>query len=219
MQALLTILSWIFWIFIIVLIFITLWILVIMRIIRRYYKFPAPSFATRFIDNPIRRRFIQKPDLIAERMNLDNNMVVVEVGPGKGNYTKAIAGKILPDGKMYATDISKGVINMLKNKVKKENLTNIIPQIENAYEFTFENDSVDRIFMNCCLPEIPEPVRALKDCKRILKPDGRICLCEWFIDPDYPRRKTEKRWAKEAGLVLKEEFGNWWTYQLQFGKE
>ncbi|MHA1253917.1 MAG: hypothetical protein ACTSRP_28400 [Candidatus Helarchaeota archaeon] len=47
-----------------------------------------------------------------------------------------------------------------------------------------------------CLPEILDPVRALREYKRILKPDGIISLSELFIDPDYPRRKTEIHWAE-----------------------
>ena len=174
---------------------------------------------TRLIDNPIRRKFIQKPDEIAERMQLKPEMIVVEIGPGKGSYTKIIAKKIVPNGKIYAVDISERIIERLKIWVEKEGITNIIPQIEDAYNFSFADESVDRVYANACLPEIPEPVKVLNECRRILKPDGLVCLCELFLDPDYPRRKTEKRWAKEADLELKQEFGNWFAYQLNFGKK
>ncbi|MHA1661280.1 MAG: class I SAM-dependent methyltransferase, partial [Promethearchaeota archaeon] len=173
----------------------------------------------RLIDNPLRRRFIQKPELIAKRMHLKSGMIVLEIGPGKGNYTKAVARKILPDGKVYAIDIQKSVINRLESKIEKEKIPNIIPKIEDAYNLSFENESVDRVFAITCLPEIPRPVRVLKECKRVLKFDGLISLCELFIDPDYPLRKTEKQWAQEAGLEFREGFGNWFVYQLNFGKK
>lgn len=54
---------------------------------------------TWLIDNPLRRKFVQKPDVIAERMQLKPGMIVVEIGPGKGSYTKAVAKRILPNGK------------------------------------------------------------------------------------------------------------------------
>lgn len=210
--------SWI-WILIGCLIYLVFFVLVVIRILRHYYHFPIPSFMTRIIDNPIRRKFIQKPDVLAERMQLEPGMIVVEIGPGKGSYTKAVAKRILPNGKVYAVDISEKVIENLKKRIKKEGFINIIPQIENAYNFSFADQSVDRIFAIACLPEIPEPVTVLKECRRILKPDGLISLCELFLDPDYPRRKTEKRWASEAGLELKQEFGNWAAYQLNFSKK
>lgn len=174
---------------------------------------------TKLIDNPLRRKFLQNPDIIAERMQLKPGMIVVEIGPGKGSYTTAVAKRIRPDGKVYAVDISEKVIARLKSKIEKEGITNIIAQIDNAYNFSFVNESVDRILAVACLPEIPDPIKVLTECRRILKADGLICLCELSLDPDYPRRKTEKRWATEAGLELRQEFGSWVAYQLHFNKK
>ncbi|MFW9971305.1 MAG: class I SAM-dependent methyltransferase [Candidatus Odinarchaeota archaeon] len=193
-------------------------VFVVLRIIRRYHKFPVPAFMTRLIDNPIRRKLIQKPETVAKRMKLKPGMIIIEIGPGKGNYTKALANSILPDGKVYAIDIQKSIIDRLKKKIRKENIINIIPKIADAYNLSFEDESIDRVLMIACLPEIPEPIRALKELKRILKPDGLISLSEMFPDPDYPRRKTEKKWAQEAGFELVEQFGNWFIYQLNFKK-
>lgn len=194
-------------------------VFVILRIIRRYYKFPIPSFMTRLIDNPIRRKFIQKPETVVERMCLKPGMIIIEIGPGKGSYTKALAKNILPDGKVYALDIQESIIIRLKKRIEKEGITNIIPKIDDAYNLSFEDESVDRVLMIACLPEIPDPIRVLKELKRVLKPDGLISLSEMLPDPDYPRRKTEKKWAEEAGFDLDEQFGNWFIYQLNFKKK
>ena len=194
-------------------------VFVLLRIIRRYYKFPIPSFMTRLIDNPIRRRFIQNPKKIAERMTLKPGMIIVEIGPGKGSYTKAVAKAVLPDGKVYAIDIQEAVIRRLKKKIEKKNIPNIFPRIGDAYNLEFEDESVDRVLLITCLPEIPEPIRALKEFRRILKPNGLITLSEMIYDPDYPRRKTEKKWAEEAGFKLDKQFGNWIVYQLNFKKK
>jgi SAM-dependent methyltransferase len=210
--------SWI-WVLVGCLIYVVFFVLVVVRILRHYIHFPIPSFMTRIIDNPLRRKFLQNPDVLAERMQLEPGMIVVEIGPGKGSYTKAVAKRVQPNGNVYAVDISEAVIEKLKERIKEEALTNIIPQIENAYNFSFADESVDRVYAIACLPEIPEPVTALKECRRILKPDGLISLCELFFDPDYPRRKTEKRWASEAGLELSQEFGRWTAYQLNFRKK
>lgn len=192
--------------------------LVIFRIIRHLVKFPAPAFATRLIDNPFRRRFVQNPETIADRMQLKPGMVVVEIGPGKGSYTKAIAARLVPGGKVYAVDIQETVIANLQHRIEREGIPNIVAQIDDAYNFSFADSGIDRVFANACLPEIPDPVRVLRECKRILKPGGLVCLCELFPDPDYPMRRTEISWGREAGLNLQQQFGNWFTYQLHFVK-
>jgi ubiquinone/menaquinone biosynthesis C-methylase UbiE len=207
-----------FYIILIVFLCFLFFLLVIVRIIRKIHKFPIPAFATRLIDNAWRRKFIQKPKSIANNMDLKPGMIVVEVGPGKGNYTKAVAEKLLPNGKVYAIDIQEYIIKRLKQRVKAEKISNIIPKIDDVHKLSFENESVNRIFAVTCLPEIPDPVHALREFKRILKPGGIVSLCELFIDPDYPLRKTEKKWATTAGLDFLEGFGNFFVYQLNFIK-
>ncbi|MHA1107188.1 MAG: class I SAM-dependent methyltransferase [Promethearchaeota archaeon] len=189
---------------VIVIVILLFYMLVLVKIVRKIHPFPIPAFLTSVIDNSIRRRFIQKPHQIAERMNY---------------YTKAVASKILPNGEVYAIDIQERVISRLKQRLEKEEIKNIIPMINDVYNLTFENESMDRIFAIACLPEIPKPINALMELKRVLKPGGIISFSELFIDPDYPLRRTEKKWAKEAGLVFIEGFGNFFSYQLNFGKK
>ncbi len=57
-------------------------IYIILRIIQRYHKFLIPGFMTRIIDNPIRRKFIQKPETVVKRMKLEPSMVIIEIGSG-----------------------------------------------------------------------------------------------------------------------------------------
>ena len=206
------------WVAIGLALYILFFILVIVRWIRHTYHFPIPEFMTPVIDNPIRRKFWQNPQIIAQRMKLKPGMIVVEIGPGNGSYTKAVADAIQPGGKLYAVDISKNIIERLRDRFTRECVNNVFPRIEDAHHFTFEKDSIDRVFAVSCLPEIPDPVKVLEECRRIIKPEGLVCFSELFIDPDYPLRKTEKQWAKKAELELVQEFGNWISYQLHFGK-
>ena len=120
---------------------------------------------------------------------------------------------------MYAVDIQEAVVNSLRKKLEREGVTNVFPLVDDAYAMSFEDSSVDRVLAIACLPEIPDPVRVLREANRILIVDGLVSLSELFPDPDYPRRKTEIRWANEAGFELDEMFGNWFIYQLNFRKK
>lgn len=190
-----------------------------LRLIKRYHHTPTPAILTQVLDNPIRRRFIQRPEVVAERMHLRPGMTVVEIGPGKGSYTLEVAKRVLPDGKVYAVDIQEAVVQSLEKRVEREGMKNVLPLVDDAYDLSIESGSVDRVFAIACLPEIPEPVRVLREAYRILKEDGIVSLSELFPDPDYPRRRTEMKWAGEAGFELVEEFGNWFIYQLNFKKK
>jgi len=190
---------------------------VVFRVARRWLKFPTPAFMTLIMDNPVRRRLIQNPDAVAERMGLKPGMTVVEVGPGKGSYTFAVARRIAP-GTIYACDIQPAVVKRLKMRAARLGIANVDARVEDAYSFSFGDNSVDRVLMIACLPEIPDPVRVLRECRRILRPGGLVCLSELLPDPDYPLRSTERRWAAEAALEVDVEYGNFFVYQLHFRK-
>ena len=190
----------------------------LVRIIRKIHPFPIPTVLTDLIDNPLRRKFLQNPEKIANNMHLIAGMTVLEIGPGKGSYTTELARRILPDGIVYAVDVADRVIDRLNERINEEEIPNIVAKIDNAYSLSFDDNTFDCISMITCLPEIPNPTEVLKECRRVLKPGGQVSLCELFLDPDYPLRKTEKKWAIEANLALDSEFGNWWSYQLIFRK-
>lgn len=104
-------------------------------------------------------------------------------------------------------------------KLEDSCYTNVHPRVDDAHSLSLGDGTVDKVVAVACLPEIPEPVRALRECHRIMKPDRLVCLSEILPDPDYPRSITKKRWADEAGFELSEEFGNWFVYQLNFRKK
>jgi len=187
------------------------------RLVRRHWQFPIPYFFTQLIDNPVRRRLIQPPRQVADRMMLEPGMTVVEVGPGKGSYTLEVARRVAP-GTVYASDISSFVVERLRERAEREGIGNVEARIDNVHSFSFGDDTVDRVLMIATLGEIPDPVAALRECRRILRSGGLVCLSELLPDPDYPLRGTEKRWASEAGLVLDGEYGSFFVYQLHFKK-
>ncbi|MFQ5821803.1 MAG: class I SAM-dependent methyltransferase [Candidatus Heimdallarchaeota archaeon] len=191
------------------------WIL-LLKLIRRFWKFPIPAILTGLIDNPIRRK-IQPPKILADRMRLQPDMFLLEVGPGKGTYTLEVAKRI-PNGKIIAIDIQESVVRKLKEKCEELGITNVEPKVMDVYNLDFDNEVFDRAFLISCLPEIPNPIRALRELNRVLKPNGLLCLVEAFPDPDYPLPRTEFRWAKDAGFTLDSRHGNWFIYYLILSK-
>lgn len=187
------------------------------RLVRRYWHFPIPSFMTQLIDNPVRRRFIQPPEEFVDRLRLVPGMRVLEIGPGKGSYTLEVARKVAP-GTVHACDISPYVVERLRERAEREGVDNVDARVEDVFSLGFPDSSMDRVYMMSTLPEIPGPVEALRECRRVLKPGGLLSLSELLFDPDYPLRGTEKRWAEEAGLALEEEHGGLVCYQLVFRK-
>ena len=66
-----------------------------------------------------------------------------------------------------------------------------------------ESDSVDTVVVTYSLCTIPDPVKALREMRRVLKSDGEILFCEHGRAPDHNIAKWQKRidpfWSKLAG--------------------
>jgi ubiquinone/menaquinone biosynthesis C-methylase UbiE len=209
--------SFIKWLFVILIGYI-IFVEVVLRFVRRFYQFPIPSYVARLIDNPIRRR-IQPPDRIAEWMGVGDSMQVLEIGPGPGTFTFAVARRVGDRGHVYAVDIQESIISGLSEKIARQGIPNVTARVASAYELPFPDQFFDRVFMIAVLGEIPDKKRALTEFRRVIKDNGILAIGEFLPDPDYPRRKTVVAWCEGSGFYLSEQFGNLLHYLLLFRKQ
>ncbi len=191
---------------------------VVLRIVRRFYQFPIPPYVARLIDNPVRRR-IQPPEKIAEWMDVEEGMSILEIGPGPGTFTFAVARRVGETGRVYALDVQESIVSTLQERVEQRGITNITVRQASAYQLPFSDQFFDRIFMVAVLGEIPDKQAALSEFKRTLKNDGLLAIGEFLPDPDYPRSKTVIAWCQESGFIFTEKFGNVLHYLLLFNKQ
>ncbi|MGY5874708.1 MAG: methyltransferase domain-containing protein [Candidatus Thorarchaeota archaeon] len=210
---------WLIEIVLLVFIFLFLWVCCCVRSIRYFWKFPMPAaMGNAIAAGPYRRR-AQPPSMIVEAIDCKPGMTVIEIGCGSGFYTIAVAKAVQPDGLVYAVDIQEGMLEKLRTRMKQEGVENITPILADAEgNIPLEDGIADAVFSVTVVPEIPDPVKALVQIKRLMKDDGIFADSELLLDPDYPRRSTVIKWAKEAGLTLDRQMGNAFRYVLVFKK-
>ena len=177
---------------------------------------PCPSSWSWIVDNPARRWDVRHA---LTRAGLCAGEMVLEVGPGPGASTVDAARRVGPEGRLIAVDIQPEMIAQVDALGREAEVTNVETHVASAYDLPVEDCTVDRAFLITVLPEIPDPVRALCELYRALKPGGVVSMTEAFLDPDYPRRKTRIAWAEAAGFELVERYGNWWNYTLNFRRK
>lgn len=207
------------WVAAILVAFIALWLL-ILRIVRKYVKFPAPSFIALFLDSGFRKK-TQPPEKVVACSGIKPGMQVLEIGCGSGAFTIAAARVVGPTGKIYALDIQKDMLNKLNTKLAREDnrdIKNIEIIQKSAYELPFTDSLLDLVFMVTVLQEVPDKQRALLETRRVLKPGGILSVTEYLPDPDYPWRATTEKMVNQAGFVKESAHGNIWSYTVRFRK-
>ncbi len=186
-----------------------------MRFVKKGAGVPCPFALSWIVDNPLRRWDERVAHVHA---GLRPGETVLELGPGPGAFTLEAAQRVRPAGKVIAVDIQPKMIAQVQARVQAAGVTHVDTHVAGAYELPLEDASVDRAYLITVLPEIPDPVRALREIHRVLKPGGVVSMTEEFLDPDYPRRATTTAWAQAAGLEAAGSYGNGWCYTLNFRK-
>jgi ubiquinone/menaquinone biosynthesis C-methylase UbiE len=192
----------------------------IIRVARKLYHFPVPAFIGRFLDSD-QRRSMQPPGPIIERSGFRAGMRVLEVGCGSGSYTTFVARAVGPEGEVYALDIQPQMLAQIQAKLDRpenRDITNIRLVEHSAYDLPFEDDSFDLVYMITVLQEIPDRLQALREIRRVLKPEGCLAVTEFLPDPDYVPASYTVRLCESAGFALDAQLGNVWTYTVRFLK-
>jgi len=133
--------------------------------------------------NPIRNLFESSQRLIEPYVT--KGQVVADLGCASGYYTFALAQCVGPEGRVYAVDLDEKCIRAIEKKMDKEGYHNIEAHASSASELGFIKDgSVNFVLANGLLCSMANHRQdAVKEIKRILKPDGLAYLSLGFPPP------------------------------------
>jgi ubiquinone/menaquinone biosynthesis C-methylase UbiE len=189
---------------------------IIVRIAARFgHTTPCPISLAWLLDNPFRRRYTRS---LLDWVGIQPGEVVLELGAGNGVFTVAAAQRAGPQGRLVAVDIQPEMIKRVEQRVQTAGLTNVETRVADAYHLPLDDASVARAFLISVLEEIPDPMRALAELRRVLKPDGILSITAEFMDPDYWFPAETIRQLEAAGFTLVARFGNLWRYTVNFHK-
>ncbi len=106
---------------------------------------------------------------------LGEDMVLVDLGAGDGYLSRAVAPKV---DTVIAVDISGAMISELRKKAAREGLKNIQTVVSDGCDVPLGDGSVDIVCANMFLHHIEEPVTAVREMSRILRPGGKVFLAD-----------------------------------------
>jgi ubiquinone/menaquinone biosynthesis C-methylase UbiE len=137
---------------------------------------------------------------------------ILEIGPGVGYYTLDMAEWVGGEGTIEIFDLQQKFLDHVGARAAERGLANINPTQGDATALPYEDGSMDAVVLTAVLGEIPDPVAALREVRRVLKPSGRLVVGELFGDPHFTTQSALKGQASEAGLAWESHSGNWFGY-------
>lgn len=104
---------------------------------------------------------------------LKPGMTLLDVGAGPGTITIDFARRLDP-GHVIGIDPSQEVVDRAVARAVTEGVTNVSFTTGNVYELEYEDDSFDIVHAHQVLQYMADPVKALQEMRRVVKPGGII---------------------------------------------
>jgi len=120
-----------------------------------------------------------KPLKIIKNLNIENGMVVADIGSGGGYFANEFSKKVGPKGKVYAVDVNEKSLDFISDNLEKKGIKNIEIKLANPYNLDLPGKSVDLFFLRNVFHHLPEPVEYFKNIKKILKDNGTIVIIDY----------------------------------------
>ena len=170
----------------------------------------------------------QRPEQVMDALGISDGNVVADLGAGGGWFTVRLARRVGPQGRVYAEDVQREMIEAIKRRVDREGLHDrVTPTLGNATDPRLPPQALDAVLIVGVYNEIEQPVTLLRNLARSLKPTGRIGIIDFTKEGGGPGPPMEERVDAErvireataAGLRLIDR-PNFLRYQymLVFGK-
>ncbi|MBI5375239.1 MAG: methyltransferase domain-containing protein [Candidatus Schekmanbacteria bacterium] len=126
----------------------------------------------------------QMPQRVVESLVIKDGDVVADIGAGSGYFTGFFSKAVGKNGKVYACDIEKGMIDYLGERVIKEKLDNVSPVLCKPDDPMLPEASVDLIFICDTYHHIGNRDAYISLLMKYLKPGGRLVIV------DFQKRET-----------------------------
>jgi ubiquinone/menaquinone biosynthesis C-methylase UbiE len=149
--------------------------------------------------------FRREANTIAER--LPKGSSVLEVAPGPGFFAIELAK--LGDFRITGLDISQTLVEIAKKNARDAGV-NVDFQLGNASSMPFEECSFDFVYCSAAFKNFSEPVKALNEMHRVLRPGGEALIADLRNDASLDEIH---RYVKESGRSLIDAWMTRWTFR------
>ena len=123
-----------------------------------------------------------------ERLRLEAGCAVGDLAVGTGEIAIAVCLRY-PGVRVVGVDISRGMMRVAGRKIRSQGLESRISLLQgDLRDLPIPDASLDALTMSFGIRNIPERLRVLRECRRVLRPGGKLSVMEMVIPASVPVR-------------------------------
>ncbi len=120
----------------------------------------------------------QPTEKIMDIIGVKESMTVGEVGAGGGRVAVRVAKRVGLSGKVYANDITASALQYMRDRIERENITNMVVIEGTLTDPRFPKKELDVVYLTNTYRHLDKPVEVLKNITSSLKFGGRLAIIE-----------------------------------------
>ena len=169
----------------------------------------------------------QQPGRIMDALGIGDGSTVADLGAGGGWFTVRIARRVGPNGRVYAEDVQRQMIESIERRVQREGFRNVRAILGTDTDPKLPRVSCDAVLIVDAYHEVEDRVTLLENVREALAPNGRLGIVDFRTDGGGPGPDIDERVdpavviadAKRAGLrLIANETFLPYQYLLIFGR-
>ena len=171
----------------------------------RQFALPMSAAGAAWLDRDDRDRE-EATGLSLKLLDVRPGSVVADIGAGSGYYSTRLARLVGPEGRVYASDIQQAMLDLIRDRVARERLSNIELVLGTPTDPRLPRGAVDMVLMVDVYHEFSQPQVMLQRIRESLKPGGRVILLEYRgEDPKVPILPAHKMTVAQARTEVEAE--------------
>ena len=120
----------------------------------------------------------QPTDKIMDTIGITEGMNVGEVGAGGGRVAVRVARRVGPSGKVYANDITELALEYMRQRCRKDEITNMEVVEGTLTDPRFPEGILDAVYLTNTYRHLDKPLEVLRNIAPSLKPSGKLGIID-----------------------------------------
>ncbi len=116
---------------------------------------------------------------LVRRAGIRPGLRVLDLASGTGEPSLTIAERVGPDGSVLGVDLAEPMLAVARDKATRRGVKNVEYRVADAENLDLPSAAFDAATMRWGIMFLPDPVAAMRQVYRVLRPGAKVALAAW----------------------------------------